>query len=155
MRRRLLATALTLSIAPVAASEGMWMPSQLPALAAPLRAAGFAGDPAALADLTRAPLNAVVKVGGATGAFVSGDGLVLTNHHVAFPVIQYNSRADRDLIGNGYVAKTRSDELPAAPDYRVLVTTGFDRITDRILAGAKGKAGRAYYDAVDARDQGR
>ncbi|GAB6195088.1 S46 family peptidase [Lysobacter xanthus] len=150
MRRRLLATALALSIAPAAASEGMWMPSQLPEIAAQLKAAGFAGDPAALADLTRPPLSAVVKVGGATGAFVSKDGLVLTNHHVAFPVIQYNSRADRDLIANGYVAKTRAEELSAAPDYRVLVTTGFDRITDRILAGAKGKSGRAYYDAVDA-----
>lgn len=150
MRRQLLATALSLAIAPAAASEGMWMPSQLPDLAGQLKAAGFEGDPSALADLTRAPLNAVVKVGGATGAFVSKDGLVLTNHHVAFPVIQYNSRADRDLIANGFVAKTRAEELAAAPDYRVLVTTGFDRITDRILAGAKGKTGRAYYDAVDA-----
>ena len=150
MRRRLLATALSLSIAPAVASEGMWMPSQLPDIAPQLKAAGFEGDPAALADLTRPPLNAVVKVGGATGAFVSKDGLVLTNHHVGFPVIQYNSRADRDLIANGYVARTRADELPAAPDYRVLVTTGFDRITDRILADAKGKTGRAYYDAVDA-----
>jgi hypothetical protein len=150
MRRSLLATALSLSIAPAVASEGMWMPSQLPDLAPQLKAAGFEGDPAALADLTRPPLNAVVKVGGATGAFVSKDGLVLTNHHVAFGVIQYNSKPERDLIANGYVAKTRADELPANPDYRVLVTTGFDRITDRILAGAKGKTGRAYYDAVDA-----
>jgi len=149
MRRRLLATALSLSIAPAVASEGMWMPSQLPDIAPQLKAAGFEGHPAALADLTRAPLNAVVKVGGATGAFVSKDGLVLTNHHVAFGVIQYNSKPERDLIANGYVAKTRADELPANPDYRVLVTTGFDRITDRILAGATGKRGRAYYDAID------
>jgi hypothetical protein len=150
MRRHLLATALSLSVGPALASEGMWMPSQLPEIATQLKAAGFEGDPAALADVTRPPLSAVVKVGGATGAFVSADGLVLTNHHVGFPVIQYNSRADRDLIGNGYVAKTRGDELAAAPDYRVLVTTGFDRITDRILAGASGKTGRAYYDAIDA-----
>ena len=150
MRRRLLATALSLAIAPAAASEGMWMPSQLPDLAPQLKAAGFEGDPAALADLTRPPLNAVVKVGGATGAFVSKDGLVLTNHHVAFGVIQYNSKPERDLIAGGFVANSRAEELPANPDYRVLVTTGFDRITDRILAGAKGKTGRAYYDAVDA-----
>jgi hypothetical protein len=100
-------------------------------------------------------MNAVVKVGGATGAFVSKDGLVLTNHHVAFGVIQYNSGkgpdgVERDLIGNGYIAADRAAELPANPDYRVLVTTGFDRITDRILADARGKRGRAYYDAVDA-----
>ncbi|TBR12430.1 MAG: S46 family peptidase [Lysobacter sp.] len=149
MRHRLLASALSLAIAPAVASEGMWMPSQLPGLAAQLKTAGFEGDPAALADLTRPPLNAVVKVGGATGAFVSNDGLVLTNHHVAFGVIQYNSKPGRDLIANGYVAGTRADELPANPDYRVLVTTGFDRITGRILASAKGKRGRAYYDAID------
>ncbi|WP_242166471.1 S46 family peptidase [Lysobacter sp. M15] len=137
------------------ADEGMWMPAQLPDIAAQLKEAGFKGDPEDLADLTRAPMNAVVKVGGATGAFVSKDGLVLTNHHVAFGVIQYNSGKSvdgqtRDLIGDGYIAASRAEELPANPDYRVLVTTGFDRVTDRILADARGKTGRTYYDAVDA-----
>ncbi len=151
MRRTLLAAMLLSAVTSTAhADEGMWMPSQLPDIAAQLRAAGFEGDPAALADLTRAPMNAVVKAGGATGAFVSRDGLVLTNHHVAFGVIQYNSKPERDLIANGFVAADRAAELPANPDYRVLVTTGFDRITDRILADARGKTGRAYYDAVDA-----
>lgn len=147
--RRLLPIALSAVIAPALASEGMWMPSQLPAIASQLKAAGFEGDATVLADLTRAPMNAVVKVGGATGAFVSKDGLVLTNHHVAFGVIQYNSKPDRDLIANGYTAATRVDELPANPDYRVLVTTGFDRITDRILRDARGRRGKAYFDAVD------
>ncbi len=132
------------------ADEGMWMPSQLPDIAAQLKAAGFRGDPRALADLAKPPMNAVVKAGGATGAFVSKDGLVLTNHHVAFGVIQYNSNATRDLIGNGFIAADRAAELPANPDYRVLVTTGFDKVTDRILADARGRQGRAYYDAVDA-----
>ena len=49
------------------ADEGMWMPSQLPSITKHLHAAGFQGNLADLADLTRAPLNAVVKVGGATG----------------------------------------------------------------------------------------
>ena len=132
------------------ADEGMWMPSQLPQLAKQLQAAGYRGDPRQLADVTRPPLAAVVKVGGATGSFVSSQGLILTNHHVAFGVIQYNSSKQRDLIGNGFVAGGMGEELPASPDFRVLVTTGFDRITDRILAGARGRSGRAYYDAVDA-----
>lgn len=132
------------------ADEGMWMPSQLPSIAKNLKAAGFRGDAAALADLTKAPLNAVVRVGGGTGSFVSADGLLVTNHHVAFGVIQYNSKPDRDLITQGYVAADRAGELPANPDYRARVTVGFDKVTDRILAGAKGKAGRAYYDAIDA-----
>lgn len=154
MRPRVLALSLALCATTAQADEGMWMPSQLPDIAPALRAAGFKGDPADLADLTGAPMNAVVKVGGATGAFVSPEGLVLTNHHVAFGVIQYNSGKaadgrERDLIGQGYVAADRAAELPANPDFRVLVTTGFDKITERILKDARGKHGRAYYDAVD------
>ena len=153
MRRKTMsvAAAMAMGLAPaVQADEGMWMPSQLPSIAKPLRAAGYQGNPADLADLTKPPLSAVVKVGGATGAFVSGDGLVLTNHHVAFGVIQYNSNPQRDLIQNGFVAADRGQELPANPDFRLRVTTGFDKVTDKVLAQAKGKTGRAYYDAVDA-----
>lgn len=150
MHRCLLAASLLLSIGAASADEGMWLPSQLPGIAAQLRQAGYEGDPAQLADLATPPMNAVVKVGGATGAFVSPGGLVLTNHHVAFGVIQYNSKPGRDLIGEGFVAADRAAELPANPDYRVLVTTGFDRVTERVLAAARGKTGRAYHDAVEA-----
>ena len=132
------------------ADEGMWMPAQLPQIAERLREAGYAGDPAALADLASAPLDAVVRAGGGTGAFVSADGLVLTNHHVAYGVIQYNSTAQRNLIEDGYIAADRGTELPANPDFRVLVTVGFDRVTDQVLGDARGMRGRAYFDAVDA-----
>lgn len=149
MRRTLLAAAL-LPLAPaIHANEGMWMPSQLPSIARELRDAGFKGDPRDLANLAGPPMSAVAKVGGASGAFVSKDGLLLTNHHVAFGVIQYNSRPGRDLIADGYIAATRADELPANPDYRVLVTVGFDQVTERILERARGTSGRAYFDAVD------
>jgi hypothetical protein len=151
MRKKILAGVVAgMVVAPAAWSdEGMWLPSQLPGIQAQIKAAGYKGDVNALADVTKPPLSAVAKVGGATGAFVSKDGLVLTNHHVAFGVIQYNSSKERDLIKNGFVAENREAELPANPDYRVLVTTGFDRITDRILKAAAGKTGRAYYEAID------
>ncbi|MEZ2419544.1 S46 family peptidase [Luteibacter sp. RCC_6_2] len=149
IRSMMLGAAMALAL-DAKADEGMWLPSQLPGIAKNLKEAGFRGDPTDLADLTRAPLNAVVKVGGGTGAFVSAEGLVVTNHHVAFGVIQYNSKPERDLIANGYVAPDRAGELPANPDYRLRVTVGFDKVTDRILAQARGKTGRAYYDAVDA-----
>ncbi|MCW0459364.1 Dipeptidyl aminopeptidase BII [Xanthomonas sacchari] len=148
-----LTAAFTLSLAlttTAQADEGMWMPSQMPELAKPLREAGFQGDPQTLAALTQPPLSAVVKVGGGTGAFVSGDGLLLTNHHVAYGVIQYNTSAKENLIENGFIARDRADERAANPDFRVLVTVGFDKVTDQVLGPAKGKTGRAYYDAVDA-----
>ncbi|MFC4729812.1 S46 family peptidase [Coralloluteibacterium thermophilus] len=148
-RRTAVAVAFVLACGSAAADEGMWLPAQLPEIADSLRAAGYQGDPAELADLTRAPLNAVVRVGGGTGAFVSPEGLVLTNHHVALGVVQYNSGEGRDLIETGYVAADRHAELPANPDYRVLVTTGFENVTGRVLAEAQGRTGRDYYDAVD------
>ncbi len=149
IRTMMLSAAMALALE-ARADEGMWLPSQLPDIEKNLKAAGFRGKAGDLADLTRAPLNAVVRVGGGTGSFVSADGLVVTNHHVAFGVIQYNSRPDRDLITDGYVAADRAAELPANPDYRLRVTVGFDKVTERILAGARGKTGKAYYDAVDA-----
>ncbi|WP_257006453.1 S46 family peptidase, partial [Listeria monocytogenes] len=125
------------------------MPTQLPDLAKPLKAAGCKGNPADLANVTAAPLSAVVRAGGGTGSFVSEDGLLLTNHHVAMGVIQYNSTAEHNLIDGGFIAQGRSDERPSNPDFRVLVTTGFDKVTDEVLRDARGKTGRAYFDAVD------
>lgn len=149
--RRCLAAAvgLLLSVS-VTADEGMWMAHQLPELAPQLRAAGFEGDATALADLTAAPLNAVVKAGGGTGAFVSDQGLLVTNHHVAYGVIQYNSKPERNLLEQGFAAADRASELRGSPDFRVLVTERFDRVTERVLDAAAGKTGLAYFEAVDA-----
>jgi len=69
---------------------------------------------------------------------------------VAMGVIQYNSSPEHDLINGGFIANGRADERPANPDFRVLVTVGFDKVTDQVLAQARGKTGRAYFDAVDA-----
>lgn len=152
MRKRTLTAALAMTLAGGAAhaDEGMWMPSQLPQLAAQLKAAGFTGDPAQLADVTRPPLSAVVSLGGCTASFVSEQGLVVTNHHCAMGAIQLNSTPEKNLIQDGFIAATRADEVSAGPASRIWVTVGFDKVTDRILAGAKGKTGRAYFDAVDA-----
>jgi len=90
--------ALALACAPAAqADEGMWLPSQLPAIAAQLKAAGYQGDPAALADLAKPPMNAVVSLGGCTASFVSPQGLVVTNHHCAMGAIQLNSTPQDNL----------------------------------------------------------
>ncbi|HEU4774266.1 MAG TPA: S46 family peptidase [Lysobacter sp.] len=149
LRIALLASAAGLAFG-AKADEGMWMPSQLPQIAEQLAAAGYQGDPAALADLTRPPMSAVVSLGGCTASFVSPEGLVVTNHHCAYGAIQLNSTAKDNLLANGFIADTRAQEVSAGPAARVLVTTAFDRITDRILTDARGKTGRAYYEAVDA-----
>ena len=151
MRHRTLSVVVALVLAGGAAhaDEGMWMPSQLPQLAKQLKAAGFKGNPADLADLTRHPMSAVVSIGGCTASFVSPQGLAVTNHHCALGAIQLNSTAERNLIQDGFIAASMADEPSAGPAARIWVTVGFDPITDRILADATGKTGRAYYEAVE------
>lgn len=149
MRGALLASAAGLAFG-AHADEGMWMPSQLPQIADQLAAAGYQGDPAELADLTRPPMSAVVSLGGCTASFVSPQGLVVTNHHCAYGAIQLNSTPQNNLLANGFNAATRAEEVSAGPAARVLVTTEFTPVTDRILGEARGKTGRDYYQAIDA-----
>jgi len=42
---------------------------------------------------------------GGSGSFVSSDGLVMTNHHVAADALQKLSTAERDLLEEGYYAR--------------------------------------------------
>ena len=149
LRPAILTLALALAGGAAHADEGMWMPSQLPQLAKELKAAGFKGNPADLADLTKPPMSAVVSLGGCTASFVSPQGLVVTNHHCAYGAIQLNSTPQDNLIEKGFIAASQDKELSAGPGARIYVTVGFDRITDRILADARGKTGQAYFNAVD------
>jgi hypothetical protein len=119
---------------PALADEGMWMPQQMPQLAAELQKSGVQIDPKRLADLTGDPMGAVVSLGGCTASFVSPDGLVVTNHHCAFGSIQHNATPERDLIANGFLAKTRAEELPAAPGTKVWVTTNIEDVTAKMAA---------------------
>ncbi|HEY0160510.1 MAG TPA: S46 family peptidase [Thermoanaerobaculia bacterium] len=134
MKKLLLLLLATLS---ATADEGMWMPQQMPALAAELKAAGVALDPARLSDLTGDPMGAVVSLGNCTASFVSPDGLLVTNHHCAFGSIQHNSTPERDLIANGFLARTRAEELAAAPGTKVWVATKIEDVTARVRAGMK------------------
>ena len=78
-KRMLWSTAVAMSFNPLAqADEGMWMPSQLPSIGQQLKAAGYRGNPAALADLTRAPLSAYETVLVDTPASFATSALVAT-----------------------------------------------------------------------------
>src|SRR5438477_6237420 len=120
-------------------AEGMWMPQQVPQLASELLKLGLKIDANRFADLTGDPMGAVVSLGGCSASFVSPDGLVVTNHHCGFGALQFNSRPDRDLITNGFLAKTRDEELPAGPGSRILVTTNIEDVTPQIKAALTAK----------------
>ncbi|NLI36018.1 MAG: S46 family peptidase [Bacteroidales bacterium] len=49
---------------------------------------------------------------GCTGEIISGDGLILTNHHCGYSSIQQHSSVEHDYLTNGFCSKSRSEELP-------------------------------------------
>jgi hypothetical protein len=138
-----LVLAATISALPASrnlfADEGMWMPEQVPQLAPELIRMGLKLDPQKLADLTGDPMGAIVSLGGCSASFVSPEGLIVTNHHCVYNYLQYNSTPQKDLIENGFLAKTLTEEIAAAPDARVWVTTSIEDVTDKVLPGASEK----------------
>ena len=76
------------------------------------------------------------KVGTASGAFVSPNGLIATNHHVASGIITKLSTKERDLMKMGFYAKTRAEELKAQ-DGEVTVLLSYEDVTSRVNSAAK------------------
>src|SRR5205814_9214839 len=113
--KRIVLAILACTAAAALADEGMWMPQQVPQLAAEMQKMGIKIDPNRFADLTGDPMGAVISLGGCSASFVSPDGLVVTNHHCGFGALQFNSTPQRDLITNGFLARTREEELQAGP----------------------------------------
>ena len=147
---------LVLVAAAAAADEGMWMPQQIPQLASRLSAMGFQGDPAAFADLTGQPMGAIVSLGGCSASFVSPDGLIVTNNHCVQGALQYNSKPERNLMVDGYLAKTRADELWNGPGSRVYVTVSVKDVTDEIAGKIDPKtADRRRFEIIEQRTKAR
>lgn len=68
---------------------------------------------------------------GGSGSFVSSDGLVLTNHHVASDTLHKLSTPDRNLIDDGFLAKTHDDELKT-PDLELNQLVSIEEVTVRV-----------------------
>ncbi len=86
---------------------------------------------------------------GGSGSFVSSDGLLLTNHHVARGQLQKNSTAEHDYLLNGFYAATPDQEMKS-PDLEINVLVGMEDVTSRVQGAAKGIADEAK--AMKARE---
>ena len=152
MKKWLLTVAVAASFG-AQADEGMWQPHQLPAMADELKAKGLEIDAKSISKLTEFPMNAVISLGGCTASFVSPKGLVVTNHHCAYGAIQYNSTPEKNLLQDGFLAKTFADELPATPGSRVYVTEDVTNVTERVKGGLEGKVGSDFYQGVESQEK--
>ncbi len=76
---------------------------------------------------------------GGSGSFISSDGLVLTNHHVASDTLHKLSTSDRNLIDDGFLAKSLDEELKT-PDLELNQLVSIEDVTDRVNGGVKADA---------------
>lgn len=116
------------------ADEGMWPLSELEKLN--LKEKGLRIDPSLIYDPAKQSLlYAVVEVG-ATGSFISEDGLIITNHHVAFGSVQAASTPEKDYVSNGFLARNRAEEIPAA-GRTARITESFKDVSAEVLSVVK------------------
>lgn len=153
MKKTLLTLAI-LSTSVAYADEGMWMPQQLPQVAKQLKAAGLKLDPATLTKLTEFPMGAIVSLGGCSASFVSPQGLVATNHHCVYNSVAVNSTPQRDLLANGFLAKSFAEELPASPGSRIFVTKEVVNVTSKVITPDVAKlSGKARIDGIEKNEK--
>jgi hypothetical protein len=118
---------------PAAVDEGMYPISEIMKL--DLRSKGLEIDPAEIYSTDKSLIFAIVSVG-ATGSFVSPEGLFVTNHHVAFGAVQAASSKENDYIRNGFLAPTKADEIPAK-GMTARITESFQDVSDEVLSAVK------------------
>ncbi|MCU0711670.1 MAG: S46 family peptidase [Pirellula sp.] len=123
---------LSLSFTSVAlADEGMFPLSELSKL--DLKSAGINLTPDEIFNPAGiSVVDGICRVNGCTGSFLSSDGLLITNHHCAFDAIQKASTSQNDYLKNGFVSKTRADEIPA-PGYTVRITESYRDVSKEVL----------------------
>jgi hypothetical protein len=129
---------------PATADEGMWLFNDLPKDYLK-RNYGFEPDDAWARHVM---LSSVRFNSGGSASFVSGTGLVLTNHHVGADTLHKISTPEHNYYRDGFYAATPADEIKA-PDLELNQLVFIEDVTDRVKAVVK--PGMSAADASAAR----
>jgi hypothetical protein len=119
------------------AEEGMWIPVLLEKLNfRQMQDMGFRLTAEDIYSVNRSSMkDAIVQFGGGcTAEIISGEGLILTNHHCGYGAIQRHSSLDHDYLADGFWARSKEEELPCPG----LTATMLIRLEDVTSAALKG-----------------
>jgi hypothetical protein len=140
-----LAAATACAATAAMADEGMWTFDNFPSAAVKAKY-GVTIDQAWLDNVRGA---AVRLSTGCSASVVTGDALVLTNHHCVRDCAQSLSTARADYVHDGFSAAKREDEK-LCPGMQAEILTTIADVTDRVSNAAKGKTGQDFVKARDA-----
>jgi hypothetical protein len=117
------------------AKEGMKIPATLKQSEREMIAAGLEIPVEKLYNASGTGLNnAVVLFGkGCTGEMISGEGLLLTNHHCGYGTVQGLATTQSDYFAHGFWAMNKEQELPC-PGLTVSFIRAMEDVTERILS---------------------
>ena len=76
-------------------------------------------------------VNALVRLGGCTGSFISDQGLIITNHHCVFSSVAAQSSAENNYLENGFYASTEDKELQTSLPCKI--TQSYEDVSSQIL----------------------
>ncbi len=79
-------------------------------------------------------VDASVNVGGCSASFVSAEGLIITNHHCVFGAVQQVSSVQNDYVTNGFIARSREQEIPAK-GLTARIIDSYRDVSAEVLAG--------------------
>jgi hypothetical protein len=87
-----------------------------------------------------------------SSSFVSPDGLIFTNHHIAQGCVHDLSTGGKDYMKNGFYAPTRAEE-PKCPGVEFVVLQGIEDVTAKVNAASKpgmssADSGKAQREAM-------
>jgi hypothetical protein len=132
------------------ADEGMWLPLLLNRINyTDMQLKGLKLSKDQLYSLNQACLkDAIISLdhGSCTGEMISGEGLLLTNHHCGYEAIQTQSSVNHDYLTDGFWAMKADEELPN-PGKTVSFLLRMEDVSDRVLADVK--AGMSEADRKD------
>ena len=132
------------------ADEGMWIPVLIEKYNIKLmQEKGFKLSADDIYSINKACMKDAVLIfgGGCTGEIISGEGLVITNHHCGRSLIQRHSSLENDYIANGFWAMSKQEELPN-PGLTVTILKRMEDVTDRVLNGVTDQMSTGERDKI-------
>ena len=132
------------------ADEGMWLPILLEKNMATMTDMGFQLTADDIYSINHACVkDAIVALdgGSCSASFVSADGLLMTNHHCGYSEIQSHSTVENDLLTNGFVARSRAEEL-SNPGKTAWLLVRVEDVTEQILSQIPDDANQNTRDSI-------